>query len=140
MPCHVSSVKRRPGTGAWPGRLTPHHPQIRVFKTHPDGVVSVKFKDIEPAQKCISLMHGRFFGGRRLEAALWDGFTNYSAKVRVCRFHALFVVALNDRPMGLLATAHFPGSALCPMLMVDQWQVVRAGPFTSPVRSVPDQR
>jgi hypothetical protein len=28
-------------------------------------------------QACVSLMHGRFFGGQRLRAALWDGFTNF---------------------------------------------------------------
>ena len=44
-----------------------------MYQHSPDGVVTVKFRSPEAAQSCIRLMSGRFFGGRRLEAALWDG-------------------------------------------------------------------
>lgn len=55
--------------------------KVRVFKGHPDGVVSVKFKEAESAQKCVGVMDGRFFGGRRLRAHMYDGYTNYNVKV-----------------------------------------------------------
>lgn len=54
--------------------------QVRVFQYHPEGVVSVKFKDEDAAQGCIKLMDGRFFGGRQVSAGLWDGTTNYNVK------------------------------------------------------------
>ena len=54
--------------------------QIRVYHYHPEGVVSIKFKQGEPAQECLKLMKGRFFGGRQLTAELWDGITNYNVK------------------------------------------------------------
>jgi len=36
----------------------------------------------EAADECVRIMNGRFFGGRQLEAAKWDGFTNFNVKVR----------------------------------------------------------
>lgn len=50
-------------------------PQVKVYQHSPDGIVTVKFRAPEAAQSCIRLMAGRFFGGRRLAAALWDGVT-----------------------------------------------------------------
>ncbi len=35
----------------------------------------------EPADECVRIMNGRFFGGRQIEAAKWDGWTNYNVKV-----------------------------------------------------------
>ena len=32
---------------------------ISVFKTNPEGVVSVRFREAEPAQQCVQLMNGR---------------------------------------------------------------------------------
>eukprot|EP00879_Flechtneria_rotunda_P023463 GHRR01024819.1.p1 GENE.GHRR01024819.1~~GHRR01024819.1.p1 ORF type:complete len:251 (+),score=88.02 GHRR01024819.1:244-996(+) len=55
--------------------------KVRVYANHPDGVVSVKFKKEEPAAACLNLMNGRFFGGQRLVAHMWDGLTNYNVKV-----------------------------------------------------------
>ena len=52
--------------------------QVKVFTTNPEGVVSVRFKDGGDAQKCVTAMKGRWFGGRQLEASLWDGFTNFA--------------------------------------------------------------
>lgn len=54
--------------------------QIRVYQHHPECVVSIKFKQADPAQECLKLMNGRFFGGRQLTAELWDGITNYNVK------------------------------------------------------------
>ncbi|KAK9820468.1 hypothetical protein WJX72_010675 [[Myrmecia] bisecta] len=54
--------------------------RVKVYHQNPEGVVSVKFKTEEGAQNCIQVMNGRFFGGRQLEAAMWDGVTKYYVK------------------------------------------------------------
>jgi len=51
--------------------------KIMIFDRHPDGVVSIKFADVESAHRCVKVMNGRFFAGRKLEAGMWDGHTNY---------------------------------------------------------------
>eukprot|EP00798_Chlamydomonas_sp_ICE-L_P019331 gene19331-25982_t len=68
--------------------------KIRVFKSNPEGVISIKFKDEEPAKKCISLMHGRWFGGRQVTAEMWDGSTNYL--VTDCNSHGGVIYADDD--------------------------------------------
>eukprot|EP00160_Parvularia_atlantis_P005572 Unigene14799_Nuclearia_a/m.44487 Unigene14799_Nuclearia_a/g.44487 ORF Unigene14799_Nuclearia_a/g.44487 Unigene14799_Nuclearia_a/m.44487 type:complete len:212 (+) Unigene14799_Nuclearia_a:464-1099(+) len=52
---------------------------VTVFDRHPDGVCSVKFKDEAAAAACVELMDGRYFAGRRVEAAIYDGATKYDA-------------------------------------------------------------
>lgn len=47
---------------------------------NPQGIVTVKFKTDEAAAKCIEVMEGRYFGGRRVSAHMWDGSTNYHVK------------------------------------------------------------
>lgn len=43
-----------------------------MYKEHPQGVVTVKFKnDAGAAAACLERMHGRFFGGRTITAAMW---------------------------------------------------------------------
>ncbi|GLC33273.1 hypothetical protein PLESTB_000352100 [Pleodorina starrii] len=54
--------------------------KVRIFKHNPQGVVTVRFRTPEAAQQCVTLMNGRYFAGRRLEAFMWDGFTNYNVK------------------------------------------------------------
>ncbi|PSC73552.1 Splicing factor U2AF-associated 2 [Micractinium conductrix] len=56
--------------------------KLRVFHQHPEGVVSVKFTALEPADECVKRMNGRFFGGRQLVAHKWDGYTNFNIKVQ----------------------------------------------------------
>jgi HIV Tat-specific factor 1 len=51
--------------------------KVTLFEKHPDGVVSVKFGTHAAAQRCVGAMEGRFFGGRKLGCAFWDGVTNY---------------------------------------------------------------
>ena len=51
--------------------------QVRVHANNPEGVVTVKFKQEEPAQTCVAKMNGRFFGGNKLVAHMWDGYTSY---------------------------------------------------------------
>lgn len=50
-----------------------------MFKEHPEGVVSVRFKTAEGAAACVERMNGRFFSGRQLVAHMWDGLVNYAA-------------------------------------------------------------
>lgn len=44
------------------GKLGPIE-KVRIFKHNPEGVVTVRFKAIEPAQQCVALMNGRWAGG-----------------------------------------------------------------------------
>ena len=50
---------------------------VNVFDKHPEGVCSVKFRESDAAIACVQLMNGRFFGGRKLEVALYDGKSRY---------------------------------------------------------------
>ncbi|KNC83997.1 hypothetical protein SARC_03758 [Sphaeroforma arctica JP610] len=54
--------------------------KVIVFDRHTDGVVSVRFGGRESAEKCIKLMHGRWFGGKRILAEHWDGKTDYKVE------------------------------------------------------------
>ena len=40
--------------------------KVDIFDLHPDGVAMVSFNEFEDAEKCIELMDGRFFAGRRI--------------------------------------------------------------------------
>jgi HIV Tat-specific factor 1 len=51
---------------------------VRLYKAHPEGVVTVKFRTQDAAQQCLEVMDGRWFGGQRIVVALWDGLTNYA--------------------------------------------------------------
>lgn len=51
---------------------------VKVCENHPQGVVLVKFKDRKDAQKCIEVMHGRWFGGRQIHASEDDGSVNHA--------------------------------------------------------------
>ncbi|KAJ1969061.1 hypothetical protein IWQ62_000859, partial [Dispira parvispora] len=52
---------------------------VKLFDTSPDGVVSVKFSEKASATACVELMNGRWFGGRRVSAELYDGRSRYGA-------------------------------------------------------------
>ena len=54
--------------------------QVRIFSNNFQGAISVRFKLPDAAAQCISRMKGRFFGGRQLDAFMWDGVTNYQVK------------------------------------------------------------
>ncbi|GLE03006.1 hypothetical protein PINS_up011885 [Pythium insidiosum] len=51
--------------------------KITLFSKHVDGVVVVKFASAGSAAKCMEVMNGRFFAGRKLESHFWDG-TDYT--------------------------------------------------------------
>eukprot|EP00775_Hariotina_reticulata_P003215 gene3215-3492_t len=59
--------------------------KVRVFAAHPEGVVTVRFKQEEPAQACLEKMNGRFFGGLQIQAHMWDGFTSYHLSINYVR-------------------------------------------------------
>jgi len=51
--------------------------KITVFDGNPEGVIAIKFVNSASAEKCIDIMHGRFFGGRQIVCQFFDGHTNY---------------------------------------------------------------
>ncbi|KAL5621639.1 hypothetical protein BROUX41_006539 [Berkeleyomyces rouxiae] len=46
---------------------------VVLFDMEPEGIVSVKYKEVEAAQACVRMMHGRSFGGQVVEAGLATG-------------------------------------------------------------------
>uniref|UniRef100_UPI003F5FA392 17S U2 SnRNP complex component HTATSF1 n=1 Tax=Danio rerio TaxID=7955 RepID=UPI003F5FA392 len=54
--------------------------KVIIFDRHPDGVASVAFKEPEEADACQVALNGRWFGGRKLSALLWDGVTDYQVE------------------------------------------------------------
>lgn len=50
---------------------------VIMYDAEPSGVVSVKFQHKDDALECVKRMHGRFFGGHRLDAAIYDGLEHY---------------------------------------------------------------
>lgn len=47
------------------------------FDAEPEGVVSIKFEYKEDAERCVKVMNGRYYSGRRLEAEAYDGRARY---------------------------------------------------------------
>ncbi|TMW63484.1 hypothetical protein Poli38472_002425 [Pythium oligandrum] len=47
--------------------------KVTLFAKHVDGVVVIKFASGGSAAKCVDVMNGRFFAGRKLECHFWDG-------------------------------------------------------------------
>lgn len=75
-PCAVDELKADVATEcAQFGRVE----AVRVFEHHPQGCVSVKFVRPDAADACRVKMHGRWFGGRQLVAAMYDGRTDLDA-------------------------------------------------------------
>ena len=51
--------------------------RFRLFKAHPAGVATARYATEEAARAAIARLDGRFFAGRRVTAALWDGVTAF---------------------------------------------------------------
>lgn len=51
--------------------------KITVFERNTEGAVAIKFSTLEACVKCIEVMNGRWYDGRRLSAEFYDGTTNY---------------------------------------------------------------
>ena len=56
--------------------------KARVFERNPEGVVTVKFRAPEAADACRARMHGRWFGGRAVEASRYDGRADFEVRQR----------------------------------------------------------
>uniref|UniRef100_A0A8C4N635 17S U2 SnRNP complex component HTATSF1 n=1 Tax=Eptatretus burgeri TaxID=7764 RepID=A0A8C4N635_EPTBU len=54
--------------------------KVIIFDRHPDGVASVSFGIVNQADICVAALNGRWFAGRQLQAALWDGVTDYQVE------------------------------------------------------------
>lgn len=54
--------------------------KVDIYDLHPEGIAAVTFNEFEDAAKCLDLMNGRFFAGRKLDVAHWDGKTKYKVK------------------------------------------------------------
>ncbi|KAK3742084.1 hypothetical protein QZH41_017543 [Actinostola sp. cb2023] len=52
--------------------------KVIVFDRNKEGICSVAFREHESADACITVMNGRWFAGRRLEASKWDGSSNFN--------------------------------------------------------------
>lgn len=52
--------------------------QVKVFTTNCNGVVTATFGHESGANFCAAAMHGRWFGGTQIGAALWDGKRNFT--------------------------------------------------------------
>jgi len=52
--------------------------KVTLFKK--PGVVLVRYTDPVHAENCVRMMRGRWFDGRRIDAHLWDGVTEYGPK------------------------------------------------------------
>lgn len=46
--------------------------EVVIYNAEPEGVVSVRFDTPEDAQACVEKMNGRFFGGQKLTAQVFD--------------------------------------------------------------------
>lgn len=53
---------------------------VAVFENNPEGVVTIKFKEPSGAARCIEVMEGRYFAGKKISADYYDGFTNYKVE------------------------------------------------------------
>eukprot|EP00002_Diphylleia_rotans_P007165 TRINITY_DN1667_c0_g1_i1.p1 TRINITY_DN1667_c0_g1~~TRINITY_DN1667_c0_g1_i1.p1 ORF type:complete len:387 (-),score=117.17 TRINITY_DN1667_c0_g1_i1:175-1335(-) len=58
------------------GRIGPVE-RFDMYKDNPEGVIFVRYKMGEHAEKCIEVMNGRYYGGRKTSADFWDGKTKY---------------------------------------------------------------
>uniref|UniRef100_A0A182JK53 Uncharacterized protein n=1 Tax=Anopheles atroparvus TaxID=41427 RepID=A0A182JK53_ANOAO len=51
--------------------------RVLLYDRHPEGVAQVTMGDPEEADLVVQLMNGRYFGQRKLTAAIWDGRTKF---------------------------------------------------------------
>ncbi len=47
---------------------------------HPEGIVSVAFKEFEAADSCVLQMNHRWYAGKQLQVGQWDGITNFQVE------------------------------------------------------------
>ncbi|KAG4301212.1 hypothetical protein PCANB_002556 [Pneumocystis canis] len=54
-----------------------HVTNVILFDLEPEGIVSVRFSDEESALACVKMMNGRYFGGKVVEAEIYNGKIRY---------------------------------------------------------------
>ncbi|XP_067945881.1 17S U2 SnRNP complex component HTATSF1-like [Watersipora subatra] len=54
--------------------------KISIFDRNPDGVITVVYKEFEPADLCVKTLNHRWFGGRRVMASNWNGKEKFEVK------------------------------------------------------------
>ncbi|KRX03910.1 hypothetical protein PPERSA_12115 [Pseudocohnilembus persalinus] len=57
--------------------------KLKIFENNNEGVVQIKFELPAQAEKCIEIMHNRFFDQKQLICEYWDGVTDYSKPLEV---------------------------------------------------------
>ncbi|XP_076875625.1 17S U2 SnRNP complex component HTATSF1 [Brachyhypopomus gauderio] len=86
--------------------------KVIIFDRHPDGVASVAFKEPDEADACQVALDGRWFGGRKLMAQLWDGVTDYqveeTTREREERLKGWSAFLGDEKPQGAAAQATQP--------------------------------
>ncbi|KAL7722101.1 RNA-binding protein [Entamoeba marina] len=55
---------------------------ITIFETNPEGVVVIKFKTHEGAERCVNLMNNRWFSKRQLTSQAMGSYTLYNTHPR----------------------------------------------------------
>ncbi|KAG1609010.1 hypothetical protein G6F46_011120 [Rhizopus delemar] len=50
---------------------------VILYDKSPGGVISVRFKEKESAEACVTLMNNRYFAGRQITAEIFDGKAKY---------------------------------------------------------------
>ncbi len=57
------------------------------LQRHPDGVVSLAFKEFEAADMCVAKMNNRWYAGRQLDVAPWDGLMDFQVHcTHICTY------------------------------------------------------
>lgn len=54
--------------------------KVSVFERNEEGAVAIKFLNLEACVKCIEVMDGRWYDGRKLSAEFYDGTKNFQYK------------------------------------------------------------
>ncbi len=50
------------------------------MQRHPEGIASVAFAEFEAADMCVLKMNQRWYAGKQLDVAPWDGITNFQVE------------------------------------------------------------
>ncbi|XP_046436753.1 HIV Tat-specific factor 1 homolog [Daphnia pulex] len=54
-----------------------HVKRVVIFDRNEEGAAQVFFKTPEEADRCVEVLHGRWFAGQKITAETWDGQTKY---------------------------------------------------------------
>lgn len=54
-----------------------HVKRVVIFDRNEEGVAQIFFKTPEEADRCVEVLHGRWFAGQKITAETWDGQTKY---------------------------------------------------------------